>query len=656
MMSNKKFLFVFLFLMGLSQIQAQVIKAESYKWTTTPEKIDVDKQFADASAVVLEDIRIYNYYYEKVKEKDNLFLEETHHKVIQINDTRAIEAYNRLYIPLSGVIEIVEIQARTIAPGGKITDLDKDKIKELSNKEGEGAYKIFAFEGLEKGSRLEYFYKVKEEADFTLRNTVQGTDPVQLHQLEIITPENLKFEYKTYNGKSEVIDTVIDEKRYSLLTSRNVPGLEEEKYSTYTANLMREEAQLAYNSVTGSSRILSYNTAVQRTYPVLFDIDAKAEKKIEKISEQLGLSKMDTKEKVKHIENYIKTTIQMEKTRTADLEDISKILQNKLADNNGILKLFINFFVANGVSCQVVYTTDRNKVIFDPDFESWNYLAETLFYFPDLGQYIDPTDITYRYPLIPATYTLNSGLFMEEVAVGKFKSATYSIRKIPAQDPSTNGETITADCHFTTNMDSIDVKFTRSFLGQMAAPYRLVFNYVQKDEKKKALEETMKFSMSDARVVSAHIENTDFLESEKPLVTTGEVIGSSLIEKTGKDVIFMIGDLIGPQTELYQEKERKTPIDVFIAHNLNRTIKLQIPAGYKLSGQDAIKMNIHFDFGGKDSYGFISDYTLADNVLTISIREYYYAVQLPKSEFENFRKVINASADFNKVNIVLEKL
>jgi len=655
-MSNKKFLFVFLFLMGLSQIQAQVIKAESYKWTTTPEKIDVDKQFADASAVVLEDIRIYNYYYEKVKEKDNLFLEETHHKVIQINDTRAIEAYNRLYIPLSGVIEIVEIQARTIAPGGKITDLDKDKIKELSNKEGEGAYKIFAFEGLEKGSRLEYFYKVKEEADFTLRNTVQGTDPVQLHQLEIITPENLKFEYKTYNGKSEVIDTVIDEKRYSLLTSRNVPGLEEEKYSTYTANLMREEAQLAYNSVTGSSRILSYNTAVQRTYPVLFDIDAKAEKKIEKISEQLGLSKMDTKEKVKHIENYIKTTIQMEKTRTADLEDISKILQNKLADNNGILKLFINFFVANGVSCQVVYTTDRNKVIFDPDFESWNYLAETLFYFPDLGQYIDPTDITYRYPLIPATYTLNSGLFMEEVAVGKFKSATYSIRKIPAQDPSTNGETITADCHFTTNMDSIDVKFTRSFLGQMAAPYRLVFNYVQKDEKKKALEETMKFSMSDARVVSAHIENTDFLESEKPLVTTGEVIGSSLIEKTGKDVIFMIGDLIGPQTELYQEKERKTPIDVFIAHNLNRTIKLQIPAGYKLSGQDAIKMNIHFDFGGKDSYGFISDYTLADNVLTISIREYYYAVQLPKSEFENFRKVINASADFNKVNIVLEKL
>ena len=655
-MTNKKILFAFLSMMSLSFAQAQVIKVENYKWTAAPEKIEVAKQFADASAVVLEDVRIYNYYYDKVKEKDNLVLEQTHHKIIQINDTRAIEGYNRLYIPLSGVIEIVDIQARTIAPDGKVTELDKYKIKELSNKEGEGAYKIFAFEGLEKGSRLEYFYKVKEEADFTLRNTVQGSDPVQLHQVEIITPENLKFEYKTYNGKSEVIDTVIDEKRYSLLTSRNVPGLEEEKYSVYSANLMRQEAQLAYNSVAGRSRILSYNTAVQRTYPVLYDIDAKVAKKIEKISDQLGLAKMDTKEKVKHIENYIKTTIQIEKTRTADLEDLSKILQNKLADNNGILKLFINFFEANGVSCQVVYTTDRSKVIFDPDFESWNYLAETLFYFPDLDQYIDPTDITYRYPLIPATYTLNNGLFMEEVTVGKFKSATYSIKKIPARDPSTNGETITADCHFTKNMDSMDVKFTRSFLGQMAAPYRLVFNYVQKDDKKKALDETMKFSMPDARVVSADVENTDFLESEKPIITTGEVVGSSLIEKTGKDVIFKVGDLIGPQTELYQEKERKTPIDVFIAHNLNRMIKLQIPAGYKLSGQDAIKMNKHFDYAGKDAYGFISDYTLADNVLTINIKEYYYAIQLPKSEFESFRKVINASADFNKVNIVLEKL
>lgn len=655
--NTKKILFLSLIcLMSLAFAHAQIIKAEDYKWPSNPEKIEVAKQFADASAVVLKDVRIYNFYYDKTKEKDNLTCEHLHHRIVQINDTRAIEVYNRLYIPLSGVIEIMDIQARTITSDGKITELDKYKIKELANKEGEGAYKIFAFEGLEKGSRLEYFYKVKEEVDYSLRFTVQGSDPVQFHEVEIITPDNLKYEHKTYNGKSETIDTVVDEKRYIVLTSRNIPGLDEEKYSTYTANLMRHEAQLAYNSASGKSRILSYNSAVQRSYGFIYEIDPKVTKKIEKISEQLKLSKMDAKDKIKNIENYIKTTIQIEKKRAADLEDLSKILQNKLADNNGILKLYINFFEANGISCQLVYTTDRSKVAFDPDFESWNYLGENLLYFPDVDALIDPTDISLRFPMVSTLYTLNSGLFMEEVTVGKFKSATYSIKKIPALDVSKSGEVIDATCRFNKNMDSVNVKFTRSFMGQLAYPYRFIFNYIQKEDKKKQLDELMKFAMADARVISEEVKNTDFLDSEKPLVTTGEVIGSSLIEKTGKDVIFKIGDLLGPQSELYQEKERQSQIDMFYAHSYQRTLKLEVPAGYKLSGLDAIKMNIHFDFGGKDACGFKSDYTLDGNVLNVTIREYYNIIQLPKTEFENFRKVINAAADFNKISVVLEKL
>ena len=636
--------------------QAQVLKPDDYKMAAVPEKIEVSPKFKDASAVVLKDVRLYNYYYDKSSEKNTLIQVQTRHKIIQINDTRAIESYNRLYIPLGGVLDIMDIQARTIAPDGKITELDKYKIKELANKEGEGAYKIFAFEGLEKGSRLEYFYKVKEDIDYSLRNTVQGGDPVQLSQFEIVTPDNLKFEYKTYNGKSEVIDTVQDEKRYILLTSKNVIGVEEEKYSTYYANLMRHEAQMAYNTAAGKSRILSYSSTVQRSYEYIYAVDAKAEKKIEKISEQLGLSKKDTKEKVKYIENYIKTSIQIEKNRTADLEDLSKILQNKLADKSGIIRLYINFFRANGVNCQIVYTSERTKVPLDKDFECLNYLTETILYFPDLDQYIDPYNAILRYPIISTDYTLNNGVFIEEVAVGKFRSATYTIKKIPAQDVSKSGEVIDATCRFNKNMDSIDMEFTKSLSGQLAYFYRAGFNYAQKDDRKTMLDELVKFAITDGRVISEDVKNTDFLESEKPLVIAGDVRGSILIEKTGKDVIFKIGDVLGPQSELYQEKERQTQVDMFYAHSYKRTIRLEVPAGYKLSGQEAIKMNIHFDYAGKDACGFISDYTLTDNLLTININEYYNVIQLPKTEFENFRKVINASADFNKVNVVLEKL
>jgi hypothetical protein len=258
--------------------------------------------------------------------------------------------------------------------------------------------------------------------------------------------------------------------------------------------------------------------------------------------------------------------------------------------------------------------------------------------------------------MISTLYTLNNGMFLEEMSIGKIKSATYSVKKIPAPDVSKNGEIIDAACRFNKNMDSVNVKFTRSFMGQLAYPYRFIFNYIQKDDKKKALDELMKFAMPDARVVTEDVQNIDFLDSEKPLVTTGEVVGSALIEKTGKDVIFKIGDLLGPQSELYQEKERQSQIDMFYAHSYKRTIRLEIPAGYKLSGLDAIKMNIHFDYAGKDACGFASDYTLDGNALNVTVREYYNVIQLPKTEFENFRKVINAAADFNKISVVLEKI
>jgi hypothetical protein len=83
---------------------------------------------------------------------------------------------------------------------------------------------------------------------------------------------------------------------------------------------------------------------------------------------------------------------------------------------------------------------------------------------------------------------------------------------------------------------------------------------------------------------------------------------------------------------------------------------LQIPQGYKLSGLDALKMNVKFDMNGGEACGFVSDYVVKDNLLTININEYYNVIQLPKEQFENFRKVINAAADFNKVNIVFEKM
>ena len=53
--------------------------------------------------------------------------------------------------------------------------------------------------------------------------------------------------------------------------------------------------------------------------------------------------------------------------------------------------------------------------------------------------------------------------------------------------------------------------------------------------------------------------------------------------------------------------------------------------------------------------GFVSTHKQVGNMVEIEVTESYKRLKYPLTEFENFVKVINAAADFNKVIMVLEK-
>ncbi|MBS1690544.1 MAG: hypothetical protein JSS96_17560, partial [Bacteroidetes bacterium] len=91
-------------------------------------------------------------------------------------------------------------------------------------------------------------------------------------------------------------------------------------------------------------------------------------------------------------------------------------------------------------------------------------------------------------------------------------------------------------------------------------------------------------------------------------------------------------------------------------HYKNRSITINIPAGYKVLNPDAIR--IHQDdkaANGTATMGFDSDYKIDGDKLYVNIKEYYSGLSYPVSYYETFRKVINASADFNKVVLVMVK-
>ena len=112
---------------------------------------------------------------------------------------------------------------------------------------------------------------------------------------------------------------------------------------------------------------------------------------------------------------------------------------------------------------------------------------------------------------------------------------------------------------------------------------------------------------------------------------------------------------IGPQEEMYQEKPRQEPVSMDFGHIEERKIDFVIPAGYTISNPNDLKINQTYSENGEVQAGFTCDYEIKGNILSVHIVEQYKKESLPKEAFAQFRKVINSSADFNKVVLVLEK-
>lgn len=129
-----------------------------------------------------------------------------------------------------------------------------------------------------------------------------------------------------------------------------------------------------------------------------------------------------------------------------------------------------------------------------------------------------------------------------------------------------------------------------------------------------------------------------------------------MLEEAGNKYLFKIGQLIGPQSQLYQDTVRHTPIEDHYNHSYHRELAFTIPDGYKVTNLDALNMDVYDSTAtANHTMEFHSYYKTDGNKVTCYIDEYYTQLRYPISMYEQFRRVINASADFNKVVLFLEK-
>ncbi|HZE83767.1 MAG TPA: hypothetical protein VE035_05620, partial [Puia sp.] len=187
--------------------------------------------------------------------------------------------------------------------------------------------------------------------------------------------------------------------------------------------------------------------------------------------------------------------------------------------------------------------------------------------------------------------------------------------------------------------------------------YRAGYSFGTPDEQRAFIKEMVKFGTNSEHIVSSEIENADFesYPDNKPFVLHAVVKANELLENAGSKILVKIGDIIGPQTEMYQEKTRQFPMQVAYTHTLERNIEFTVPDGYIVKNPGDLAIDDVYKENGEVTMGFTSSYKTEGNTIRIQVMEQYRKTFYPLAEYENFKKVINASADFNKIVLILEK-
>lgn len=650
-----KTFFTLTVILNSSLIFAQDYSFKNYDWNEKEKTVIIPEQYKNENEVILNRIIKVELVVENKTSKQYSLL----HEKTFINANDAIERNNKIYIPFNENETIVTNKVRVILKNGKIITLDKKDIKEEVDEERGVKYNYFAINGLEKGAVIERILILEEIPELNGKTfKMQDEYPIADLNFELIYPEHLIFKTKSYNGLSEVVlDTAKYKKRTLLsIAEKNIPALDNhEKNSNWAANLKMFRYKLNANYYSGAKNLYNFKEFSTNFYERINpEFDKKELKSIEDFCKTIPKSD-DLQEQIWNIENKIKKTITYSRyidTKTS----VSEIIKTKQANQGDILKLYLAVFKNFKIENSIVFTSDRYKTIFDADFESYENLAELLLYFPTIKKFLTPTEVEYRIPLFPTTLANTNGLFIKgkmfagvAMGIGEINHIT-----IPGTDITHDTMEITVD--FTKDIENPTITNKMAFGGYSAINFQPIKDFASAEEYKtilKSIAENYTVETEYKSLITGN-DGTAFI-GKKPFLMEVTFDGKELIQKAGENYLFSVGQTIGKQMELYQENKRMLPVEIDYPHSYSRTIKILLPKGVTVKNLEKFVMDYKTQIDNKTEAAFNSKFSKKESEIIIESNEYYNIINFPLDKFNDYKAVINAAADFNKIVIILNK-
>lgn len=649
-----KQLFTYIIIVAtLGSISGQEFPHKDYTYDDTA--IDIPTKYKDAEELVLFKKRRVDILTKK-KTVKQFFL---HHSKILVKSDEAIERNNRIYISVENEGELLINKNRVIQPDGSVVELDKKDIHEEVDEESGDSYKYYAVKGLQKGSIIERIYAVEEAPHLSgSRYRFDQSVPIVNATLSVTYPSHLVMSYKSYNGLSEARLDTLSEKQHRLTVEMNdIEPSKSEKYSNGTKKRKIFRYKLQSNTITGERNFYNYKDFGNKFYQgITLPLMPKEKKALKKYLKGLDMDdNLSTLRKVQLIEDHIKKTIVFQNGYSYS-GDVKEMLKRKRASLVELCRLYTLLLKQYDIESQIIFTNNRWNRYFDTDFETTDNLEEVLIFIPSIDVYIDMKDVTTRSPLIAHGYGHNKGVILKGMRFGEMTLGITDTVYVPLPGLDITTDTMFINVDFNKGVDEGKVRSKMVYGGYSAAYYQPIVDFVDQNQYEEVLDEISRNYTGDVKPSNIDTQNGGVLNlGHKNFVLDIEFEATDLVEYAGDKILFPIGKLIGKQSELYQEEDRESDVEINFPHAYTRYLNVTLPSGYKVANMDDFTIEKELLLDEDKAAVFYSKGTLVDNEFRIENTEYYKAMEYPLSRFDEYKAVINAAADFNKLVLVLEK-
>lgn len=178
----------------------------------------------------------------------------------------------------------------------------------------------------------------------------------------------------------------------------------------------------------------------------------------------------------------------------------------------------------------------------------------------------------------------------------------------------------------------------------------------KKEEERKELLDLMKDFVKDDFTSVVSYDDFSLISdgrtsNNKQLVYTEKFSVGDLVKKAGPNYAVSVGALIGGQVEI-EENEKKRDYDVWLPYPRTLTYQLiiELPAGYKAEGLEALNSNVDNLTGS-----FISTAKLDGQKLLINVAKTYKTDFVKKEDWLKMVEFLDAAYNFTQKKIVIRK-